>query len=196
VIQEEIARGIVNSLRLKLATGRRRYETSIEAYDAYLRAETLVNQEGLPAYSRSIPLFDDAIARDPAFAPAYAGKAAALAALASTFPMLESQTEMLGSMRASAERAVQLDPLLPEAYSARAVAYARDSKWTESEQSFRRALELDPNNARSRGDFAMDLLLVLGRTGEALSEARRAAQDDPLSAERQFFLAYGLTLSG
>jgi TolB-like protein/Flp pilus assembly protein TadD len=196
VIQDEIARGIVNSLRLKLTAGRRRYETNIEAYDAYLRAETLVNQEGLPAYSRSLPLFKEAIAKDRAFAPAYAGEAEALAALASTFPYLESQAGMLESMRSSAEKAVQLDPLLPEAHSARAVAYARDSRWTESEQSFRRSLELDPNSARSRGDFVMYLLLVLGRTKEALREARLAAQSDPLSPERQFFLAYALTIDG
>jgi Flp pilus assembly protein TadD len=76
------------------------------------------------------------------------------------------------------------------------VAYARDSRWTESEQSFRRSLELDPNSARSRGDFVMYLLLVLGRTKEALREAQLAAQSDPLSPERQFFLAYTLTLAG
>jgi Flp pilus assembly protein TadD len=186
----------VNSLRLKLTAGRRRYETNIEAYDAYLRAETLVNQEGLPTYSRSLPLFEEAIAKDEAFAPAYAGEAAALAALSSTFQTLESQSGMLDSMRSSAEKAVQLDPLLPEAYSARAVAYARDSRWTESEQSFRRSLELDPNSARSRGDFAMNLLLILGRTSEALREARLAAQTDPLSPERQFFLANALTFAG
>ncbi len=195
-IQDEIARGIVNSLRLKLPAGRRRYETSIEAYDAYLRAETLVNQEGLPAYSRSLPLFEEAIAKDEAFAPAYAGETEALAALASTFQTLESQSGLLDSMRSSAEKSVQLDPLLPEAYSARAVAYARDSRWTESEQSFRRSLELDPNSARSRGDFAMNLLLILGRTSEALREARLAAQTDPLSPERQFFLANALTFAG
>src|SRR5580658_1296477 len=195
-IQDEIARGIVNSLRLKLTAGRRRYETNIEAYDAYLRAETLVNQEGLAAYSRSLPMFEEAIAKDRSFAPAYAGETEVLAALASTFPTLESQTGMLESMRSSAEKAVQLDPLLPEAYSGRAVAYARDSRWTESEQSFRRSLELDPNSARSRGDFVMYLLLVLGRTKEALREAQLAAQSDPLSPERQFFLAYTLTLAG
>jgi TolB-like protein/Flp pilus assembly protein TadD len=195
-IQDEIARGIVNSLRLKLTAGRRRYETNIEAYDAYLRAETLVNQEGLPAYNRSLPIFEEAIAKDRAFAPAYAGETEALAALASTFANLDAQPGLLARMRTSAEKAVQLDPLLPEAYGARAVAFARDSRWTESENSFRRALELDPNNARSRGDFVMYLLLVLGRTKEALREAQLAAQSDPLSPERQFFLAYTLTLAG
>ena len=46
-IQDEISRGIVNSLRLKLGRGRRRYETSVEAYDLYLRARALQMQRGL-----------------------------------------------------------------------------------------------------------------------------------------------------
>ena len=57
VIQDEIARGIVNGLRLKLGHGRRRYESSVEAYDAYLRAQALVTGEGLPAYERSVGLY-------------------------------------------------------------------------------------------------------------------------------------------
>ena len=72
-IQEEISRGIVNSLRLKLGRGRRRYETSTEAYDLYLRARALSWRH------ESIGVFEKAIATDPAFAPAYAGLAAAYA---------------------------------------------------------------------------------------------------------------------
>src|SRR5512143_2208420 len=71
-IQDEIARGIVNSLRLKLGRGRRRYETSTEAYDLYLRARSLSKND-----DRAVDAFEQAIARDPSFAPAYAGLAAA-----------------------------------------------------------------------------------------------------------------------
>ena len=194
-IQDEISRGIVNSLRLKLGVGRRRYETSVEAYDAYLRAQTLVNQEGLPAYRRSISLFEEAIAKDPAFAPAYAGEAAAYEAMSATFRGLESQEDTLGKMRAAAEKAIRLDPLSAEAHDAVAMAYARDGKWEQSERSFRRALELEPNRSTSRGHFAMNLLLVLGRTNEALRELQVAAKADPLSPELQDFLAYGLTMA-
>src|SRR5262249_28160466 len=78
-IQDEIARGIVNSLRLKLGRGRRRYETSGEAYDLYLRARALGGggRFGHAGFRRSVPVFEQAIAKDPAFAPAYAGLAVA-----------------------------------------------------------------------------------------------------------------------
>lgn len=103
-IQHEIARRIVNSLRLKLGRGRRRYETSIEAYDAFLRAQTLVTGEGLPAYLRSVGCYEEAIAKDPAFAPAYAGEATVYAALSGTFPQLTEQRNRLEKMRAAAPK--------------------------------------------------------------------------------------------
>lgn len=195
-IQEEIARGIVNSLRLKLGRGRRRYETSVEAYDAYLRADILVKGEGFPAFERSIGLYEAAIEKDPTFAPAWAGEADAYMALSGTFPRSTEQKGRLEKMRAAAERAIQLDPLSPEANDAAANAYARDGKWQESERSFRRAIELNPSSSQIRGYFAMYLLMPLGRFEEAIRELHIAEKSDPLSADVQFFLAFGLMLEG
>jgi TolB-like protein len=193
-IQDEIARGIVNSLRLKLGRGRRRYEASVDAYDAYLRAQALVTGEGLPAYERSIGLYEAAIEKDPTFAPAWAGEADVYVALSGTFPRLTEQGSRLEKMRAAAERSIQLDPLSPEANDAAASVDARDGKWRESEHSFRRAIELDPNSSMTRIHFAMYLLMVLGRTDEALRELRIAESSDPLSSELQYCLAFGLML--
>ena len=191
-IQEEIARGIVNSLRLRLGQGRRRYETSVEAYDAYLRAQTLVNQEGLQAYRRSVALFEEAVAKDPSFAPAYAGEAAAYVDMSGTFPRLELQGDVLAKMRSAANKAIELDPLSAEAHEAVANAYARDGKWQQSERSFRRSLELNPNSSATHNHFARSLLIVLGRTEEAIREMRLAEKSDPLSLEIQYYLAYVL----
>src|SRR5262249_40945022 len=77
VIQDEISGGIVNSLRLKLGRGRRRYETSTEAYVLYLQARAL--ERGLVGDDEVIGHFEKVIASDPSFAPAYAGLAAAYA---------------------------------------------------------------------------------------------------------------------
>ena len=76
-IQDEISRGIVNNLRLKLGRGRRRYETSTEAYDLYLRARAVRGGLGQGVMPGAVNLFEQAIAKDPSFAPAYAGLAAA-----------------------------------------------------------------------------------------------------------------------
>jgi eukaryotic-like serine/threonine-protein kinase len=191
-IQDEIARGIVNNLRLRLGRGRRRYETSVEAYDTYLRAQAQV-EGGFPGYKRSIPLFEEAIAKDPTFAPAYAGEATAYVALSGDFLRIVEQQDELERMRAAAEKAIQLDPLSAEAHDAAASVYARDGNWQQSEHSFRRALELDPNRSTTRDHFALNLLIVLGRTDEAVREMRVAEKSDPLSPEVQNYLAYVLT---
>jgi len=154
VIQEEIARGIVNTLRLKLGRGRRRYETSTEAYDLYLRARAL-------PFLESVVPFEEAIAKDPSFAPAYAGLAAAYEFRSGTFS--SEWDDDLTKMRAATERAIQMDPLLAEAHAALGMAYARDSQWDQSEKSFHRAIELDSNSSTAHVDFAMNLLLPLGR---------------------------------
>ncbi len=195
-IQEEISRGIVNSLRLKLGRGRRRYETSPEAYDLYLRARAVQIQRGLLGYRQSIDLFEEAIAKDPSFAPAYAGAAAAYAAISATFPNLDRGENLLGKMRAAAEKAIQLDPLLAEAHDAMGMADARDGQWEQSEKSFRRAIQLDASRSDSYDDFAMGLLLPLGRMEEALRQVRIAERIDPLAPRAQYDLAYVLISAG
>jgi len=193
-IQDEISRGIVNSLRLKLGRGRRRYETSTEAYDLYLRARAVGSQFGLRGYDQSIPLFEQAIAKDPSFAPAYAGLAAVHAARSGVF-----RVDMAGAvseMRAAAARAIQLDPLSAEAYDALGMACARDGQWGQSEKSFLRAIELDANRSTSFQHFATYLLWPLGRIEEALQRLRIAEKADPLSPGLRYDVASTLLSAG
>jgi hypothetical protein len=100
-IQDEISRGIVNSLRLNLGGGRRRYETSYEAYDLYLRARVPADIDRNPPDS-SISFYREAIAKDPSFAPAYAGLATAYA-LRSGALMDRDLAGVMEEMRADAE---------------------------------------------------------------------------------------------
>jgi serine/threonine-protein kinase len=192
-IQDEIARGIVNSLRLKLGRGRRRYETSTEAYDLYLRARALQIQR--PSLIPSIGLFEEAIAKDPSFAPAYAALAFTHAVLSGQFgpPAI---ADKIAKMRAAAEKAIQLDPLLAEAHEALGMAYARDAQWEQSEKSFNRAIELEVSRSSSYGSFASFLLLPLGRIDEALRQSRVAEKLDPLSPGIQWGLASVLLSAG
>ena len=185
-IQEEISRGIVNGLRLKLGRGQRRYETSTEAYDLYLRARAFEDQSGLSGLEKSVPFFEKTIVKDPSFAPAYAGLAVAHAGI-SGFDRFDAaeRSLMISKMQAAAQKAIELDPLLAEAHYALGMMYARDAQWDESEKSFRRSLQLDPNNAFTRNDLILYLLLPLGRIEEALAQARMADKTDPLSPQVQ-----------
>jgi TolB-like protein len=193
-IQDEISSGIVNSLRLKLGQGRRRYETSTEAYDLYLRARAKLAMPLTTGMRDSVEPFEQAIAKDPSFAPAYAGLASALAAM-SGFDISDRQND-LEKMRDTAAKAIQLDPLLAEAHDALAIVQARDAEWAESEQSFRRSIELDPNSARSHSDLAGNLLFPLGRLKEASEQVRIALKLDPLSDGIQAGAAMVLQAAG
>jgi adenylate cyclase len=192
VIQDEISRGIVNNLRLKLGRGRRRYETSTEAYDLYLRARALENQQVGP--SARIIAFEKVIAKDRSFAPAYAGLAANHATRSRRFPA--DIADEVAKMRAAAEKAIQLDPLLAEAHDALGIAYAHDGQWEQSERSFRRAIELDPGRSMSHANFARFLLAILGRIDEALEQLRVAEKNDPLSSEAHLWQSVLLISAG
>ena len=172
VIQDEISRGIVNSLRLKLGRGRRRYETSTEAYDLYLRASAMELEQGVMGIDKSVGPFEQVIAKDPSFAPAYARLAWAYA-WRSGRPMFDAAEEMT-KMRLAAEKAIQLDPLSAEAYEALGILYSRQAQWERAEKSFRHALELEPNRSLTRDHFAMYLLLPLGRIDDAVQQGRLA----------------------
>jgi serine/threonine-protein kinase len=181
-IQDQISLGIVNNLRLNLGQGRRRYETSVEAYDLYLRARAQPDQRARTQDKgiEVVRIYRQVIAKDPLFAPAYAGLASALAALSAQGFMDHSGE--LTEMRVAAEKAIQLDPLLAEAHDALGMEYTRDGQWAQAEKSFRRAIELEPNDSGIHGDYSMWLLLPLGRIDEAVRQMRLAASADPLSS--------------
>src|SRR5580692_9721001 len=170
-IQDEISRGIVNSLRLKLGGGRRRYETSGEAYDLYLRARASA-ANSFPGDDAAIGLFEKAIAKDSSLAPAYAGLAEAYAWQSFARTGDPNREEKLQKMQAAAEEAIQLDPLLAEAHSALGTAFADRGQWEQAERSFRRAIEIDPNSSTTHDHFSRFYYWPLGRIKEAVREER------------------------
>ena len=192
-IQDEISVGIVNNLRLKLGHGRRRYETSVEAYDLYLHARAQP-QRSRPDAQAIVGLYQQVIAKDASFAPAYAGLAAAYAA--SSFQGFMDHTHDLMQMRTAAEKAIALDPLLSEAHQALGMVYARNGQWVQSEKSFRRAIQLDPGNSLAYGDLTLTVLFPLGRTEEGVHQMRIAEKTDPLSASVQHTLSSALLSAG
>ena len=187
-IQDEISRAIVNKLRLTLGSGQRRYDTNLEAYELYLKARVLVGRGGSFPAQQAVKLFERAIARDPSFAPAYAGLADAYAAASTEIqdplrPTVIPPETALALMRPAAETALQLDPLLAEAHAAMGLLYSRKLDWQKAEESFRRAIDLNPSLTAIYTNYSSSTLLPLGKVDEAERLLRAAFQSDPLSLE-------------
>jgi Tfp pilus assembly protein PilF len=162
----------------------------VEAYDLYLHARALPVLPG-PRLDENIERLEQVISKDPSFAPAYAGLASAYAIRSVMFPA-DHPPDELSNMRAAAEKAIQLDPLLAEARDALGLVHARDGQWEQAEKSFRHAIRLDPNRSTTYCHFADYFLIVLGRVEEALRQLRVAEKADPLSPEVQRSLGLAL----
>jgi TolB-like protein len=199
-IQDEISRSIVNSLRLKFGRGRRHYETSPEAYELYLRALQMGSFGALQKQrQQAVALYNAVISRDTAFAPAYAGLAGVYASMLFEFladPTLVDPGEAQQPMRAAAEKAIELDPLLPEAYDAMGFINAQDHQWAGAERNLRHALELDANRSATYLHYAYNLLIPLGRIGEAIQQLQAAQRADPLSPQVHHVLGVALICAG
>ncbi len=111
---------------------------------------------------RRFDLYQQVVAQDPAFAPAYAALASDYALRSVQFA-LDHPPDELANIRTMAEKAIQLDPLLAEAHAALGSMYARGGEWAEAEQSFHRAIQIDPNGSIVRADYAYWVLAVEGR---------------------------------
>ncbi len=181
-IQDEISRGIVNTLRLRLS-GRRRYEANLEAYDLYLRGRQIM--AGFPSRTRpvaapALEYFERAIQKDPNYAIAYAGMADAYIAIERNMGAANPMNAWPRAKDAAA-RALELDPMLSEAHSAMASIRAREYAWADAERGFRRAIDLNPNNALAHLELGARVLVVQGRFDEGLQAVGLAIALDPLS---------------
>lgn len=180
-IQDEISRAIVNELRMRLG-GRRRYETSVEAYDLYLRVRAQSMVPGNSKDAEAIRIYEQVLAKDASFAPAWAGLAMVHARNSISFPV-DNPAEMAAKMRFAADKAIQLDPLLPEAHAALGLMHVRDGRWKEANESFIRAIKLDPNRSDTYLNYVNWFLLPLNRINEALNQLQYADKADPLSPD-------------
>jgi TolB-like protein/Tfp pilus assembly protein PilF len=183
-IQGEIARAIVQTLRLKL-TGLPPTETprrvpNVACYNLCLQGRFHANKRTAEGLRKSVERFEEAILADESSAEAYAGLADAYSLLAD-YGLL-SPAEAVPKARAAAERALQLDPQSAEANVS--LAFVRsffEWRWEEAEALYRAAIAVNPGYSRARHWFGVDYLGLLGRCQEALSEVRAAHDLDPLS---------------
>jgi DNA-binding winged helix-turn-helix (wHTH) protein/tetratricopeptide (TPR) repeat protein len=150
-----------------------------DAYDACLRGRYFWNRRTFEGLTKGIESFRRAIELDPRLAPAYAGLADCRVLLP-IYGAVAPRDAFPPAIEA-AERALVLDDSLAEAHTS--LAYARfiyERRWQEAERGFRRALELSPGYATARQWYAF-LLSALGRHEEAIAQARKARQLEPLS---------------
>jgi serine/threonine-protein kinase len=183
-VQEEIARAIVEALRVELGVGEGAALSASptkdpEAYDLYLKGRFAWNQRTAAAMTEAVRYLEQAVARDSGFARAWAGLADAYILL---FPYAGAPREETWlKARTAAQRALALDSTLAEAHTALAygsMIYAWD--WPAAEASFRRAIAADPDYATAHHWYA-DFLAGRGRLEESAREMERAHALDPLS---------------
>jgi TolB-like protein len=152
---------------------------SFEGYDLYLKGLYFFNKRTPADLQVAVQYFEQAAAKDPYSARAYAGLAKGYAILAAYSGLPEA--EFIPKARAAALKALEIDETSSEAHTALAlIVQNRDWDWQTSEKEFRRAIELNPNDATAHHWYA-EHLMWRGRFDEALEQSERAQQLDPLS---------------
>ena len=184
-IQEEIARAIVRTLRVQLAGGTEklvsRSQTSVRAYDYYLKGRYHWHRRSADDLRRSLQYFEMAIEADAESALAYAGVADAYTLLVEYG--LVHPAEGIPKGKDAASRAIELDGSLAEAYPSLALIRSHyDWQWEEAERLYRKAIALNPGYATAHHWLGLDCLAMMGRLEEAKLEMEIALQLDPLSS--------------
>jgi serine/threonine protein kinase len=198
-VQDEIAAAITGALQVKLVVTPavlRRYTPTLPAYEAYLKARHHWAKITPESLARSKECYEQAIALDPGFALAHIGIANYFLLMAGGAGLVPAHQAM-PQIRASARKALELDPSLPDAHATLGVvAGAYDYDWTEAERLFRLAMARDPVPPDVRNLYGYFYLLSIGRTEDAIQENERALQEDPLNLVFRLVLAYALLRDG
>ncbi|MGH9863597.1 MAG: winged helix-turn-helix domain-containing protein [Candidatus Acidiferrales bacterium] len=190
-LEDEVARAIARQVEGKLrphpARARR---VDPEVYDLYLRGGFFFNKGFASDWRKSQEYFERAIAKDPSYAPAYAGLARFYRRQAAEGPL--AHPEAWPKAEAAAQRALELDDNLAEAHAALAdIRLVRDWNWEEAAREFGRALALNPSSSDVRSRYAY-YLRVMARPEEAVREMKRALELDPLRVDLSNRLGYEL----
>lgn len=189
-VQGEIAQELADEVKLTIGDQsgpnaakrdhpRARAATSYEVYDLYLKGRYFWNKRTPGAFQQAADYFQQAIDKDPNYAPAYAG-------LADTYGLMSTwyqvpHGEYMPKAREAALKALALDETLAEAHVSLAlIAENYDYDWETAEKEFRRAIQLNPEYATAHQWYA-EYLSWQGRFDEAFAESERARQLDPMS---------------
>jgi eukaryotic-like serine/threonine-protein kinase len=190
-LQDEIAQSIASALHVKLAGTPVPYKPSLPAYEALLKARYCFGTFRPDLLAHAKECYEQAIALDPKFAQAHCeyGNYFWGLALAGALPA----NQALPMIRSLAERALELDPSLPDGHAMSGiVAVYLEYDWKEAERRFRLAMARDPVSVNVRLYYTWYLQLV-GRPTEAVQQMNLGLQADPLNLtlrqNRAVFLA-------
>jgi DNA-binding winged helix-turn-helix (wHTH) protein/TolB-like protein/Flp pilus assembly protein TadD len=187
-VEDSISQRVTSALALTLTSEeqrelRKRYTADANAYQLYLKGRYQLNRLTDDGFFKGRDYFQQAIDKDPNYGLAYAGLADAYNQLGG-FDALPSE-EAFPKAREAAEQALKLDERLAEAHSALAVVkFSYDWDFAAAEREFQRALDINPNysDAHKMNSY---YLTSMGRFEEAIGEAKRAQELDPISVEKQ-----------
>jgi TolB-like protein/DNA-binding winged helix-turn-helix (wHTH) protein/Tfp pilus assembly protein PilF len=184
-LQANLAQDIAGEIQLKLTSQQRANlsarSVDLEAHELYLKGRYFWNKRDQAGFTKAIDYFQQAIAKDPTYAAAYAGLADSYA-LSGGFNLIPVEQAMPRA-KAAAERALELDSNLAEAHASLGlIAPFNNWNWADAERHYERAIELNPNYATAHHWYAEGYLMPVGRADEAMAEIRKAQELDPLSA--------------
>jgi TolB-like protein/Tfp pilus assembly protein PilF len=183
-VQDEVSKKISQSLRLRLSGEdeerlAKRYTKDAEAYELYLKGRYYWNRRNEDGFRKGIDYFKRAEEKDPTFALAFSGLADSHALLCD-IGVVRPADEM-PKAKAAAEKAVEADPTLAEAYTSRAfVRLAYDWDWLKAQNDFQQALKLNPKYPTAHQWYA-SYLMQMGKFSLAKAEIEEAQKLDPLS---------------
>jgi TolB-like protein/Tfp pilus assembly protein PilF len=182
-VETEIAKNIAEALQAKLTGSEQKSiakapTTNPEAYELYLKGRFFWNKRSGADLRKAIDYFNQAIAKDPNYALAYAG-------LADSYMLLPnyggaSTQEAVVPARAAVTKALQLDDSLAEAHASMGLLDTLELHLRRAVGDFERAIQLKPNYATAH-HWLMLGQLSLGRFDQAVAEGKRSLELDPLS---------------
>jgi TolB-like protein/Tfp pilus assembly protein PilF/predicted Ser/Thr protein kinase len=181
-IQDDIASDISGQLRMKVAGEEKKHATvNAEAYELYVKGRFYLAQRTHESTYKALDQLNQAVAKDPNYAQAYAGLAYAYILLFDRGWI--SPGEASPKIRNNAQRAIELDPTLAEPHAVlAALKELVDWDWPGADAEYRKAIGLNPNDATSHHWYAL-LLENLGRLNETLAEIEKALALDPASPQ-------------
>jgi TolB-like protein/Flp pilus assembly protein TadD len=192
-VQVQAAEAISNEVQIYLTPLEKQrlaglHVASAEVYKTYLKGLYFLHQRSFASLTQAQASFEEAVSKDPQYAPAYAGLADTLNLQA--FYAVSETPDVKQRAAEAAMTALRLDESLPQGHAA--LGYAKFMwfwDWAGAEREFQRALQLNPTYAPAHHWYAL-FLSAMARHKEAIEQVQRAQQIDPFSPAVQAGAGY------